>query len=88
MLLVHGGSIQRGVFLQTIQALPSVNVELSDIVKAGAAEENEHKTRRTETWITATILGEQVIYCTETKTWGLTGPGKTPYICSDHCLKG
>lgn len=57
-LVVHGGSIQRGVSLQTVWYVMSVNVELGDIVRAGAAEKNEHKTRKTETWITATMLGE------------------------------
>ena len=58
MLVVHGGSVQRGVSLQTIRYVPSVNVELSDIGRAGAARKNKHKTRRTETWITVTMLGE------------------------------
>lgn len=58
LLVAHGGSNQRGVSLQTVRYVPSVNVELSDIVREGAAEKNEHKTRRKETWITASMLGE------------------------------
>ena len=54
----HDGSVQRGVSLQTIRYVPSVNVELSGIVRTGAAEKNEHKMRRKERWITVTMLGE------------------------------
>ena len=57
-LVAHGGSVQRGVSLQTIRYVPSVNVELSDIVREGAAEKNEHRTRRKETLIIVIMLGE------------------------------
>ena len=64
-LVAHGGSVQRGVSLQTIRYVPSVNryvpsvnVELSDIVREGAAEKNENKTRRKETLIIVIMLGE------------------------------
>ena len=70
MRVVHGGSIQRGVSLQTISYVPAVNVELGDIARAGADEKNEHMTRGTETWITATMSAESDIYYTETNTRG------------------
>ena len=56
--VLHGGSSQRGVSLQTVSYMAVVNVELGDIVRAGAAGKNEHKTRRTETRITEIMLGE------------------------------
>lgn len=79
MLSVHPGCVQSSVSLQTTFHPRTVDVELSDIVWAGAAEKSEPKMSRIEIWITATMLGEQDVCCIETDTVEL-GPEKVVYI--------